>query len=182
MESEASKVQDARAASRRAFMAWMAAAGSAAVGALLLVPGASYVLDPVLRARDKKGGFIRVAALSSLSKDHPIAVPVIGEHVDAWTRSPATRLGTVWLRVLSDDTVAALNAECPHLGCNTTFVAEKSCFGCPCHDSTFALDGTAQGGPAPRALDALEARVLDGHVEVRFQRFRTQLKERVELG
>jgi menaquinol-cytochrome c reductase iron-sulfur subunit len=163
-------------------MTWLTAAGSAAIGAILLVPGASYVLDPVLRARDRKGRFLRVAEFASLSKDHPVSVPVIGEQVDAWTRAPATRLGTVWLRVLGENHVAAWNAECPHLGCKVAFQAEKACFGCPCHDSAFSLEGDVLGGPAPRSMDALETRVLDGHVEVRFQRFRAQTKERVELG
>jgi hypothetical protein len=31
-------------------------------------------------------------------------------------------------------------------------------------------------------MDALEARVQDGHVEVRFQRFRAQIKEQIEVG
>jgi hypothetical protein len=31
-------------------------------------------------------------------------------------------------------------------------------------------------------MDPLEARVVDGEVEVRFVRFRAQVKERVEIG
>ena len=88
----------------------------------------------------------------------------------------------MWLRVLSDDKVAAWNAECPHLGCKVGFDAAKSCFGCPCHDSAFSLDGAVTGGPAPRGMDALESRVQDGHVEVRFARFRAQVKDRIEIG
>ena len=168
--------------SRRAFLTWVTAAGSAVIGAILLVPGSQYVLDPVLRASGKKGRFIRVAELASLSKEHPVSVPVIGEQVDAWTKAPATRLGTVWLRVLPDDQVSAWNAECPHLGCKVGYRAEQGHFGCPCHDSSFSLDGQVTGGPAPRAMDPLEARVRDGHVEVRFVRFRAQTKERIELG
>ena len=182
MESEASKVQDARTSGRRAFMVWLTTAGSTAIGSLLLVPGASYVLDPVLRAREKKGRFIRVAELASLSKDQPVSVPVIGEQIDAWTKAPATRLGTVWLRVLADDRVSAWNAECPHLGCKVALQADKARFACPCHESAFSLDGKVLGGPAPRGMDQLETRIQDGHVEVRFQRFRAQTKERVEIG
>jgi menaquinol-cytochrome c reductase iron-sulfur subunit len=167
---------------RRDFFTWVVAAGSAAIGALLMVPGASYVLDPVLRGGGAKGRWLRVAEFGSLSKDHPVSAPVVGEQVDAWTKAPAVRLGTVWLRVLGDNQVAAWNAECPHLGCKVGFDAEKARFGCPCHDSAFSLDGQVQGGPAPRAMDSLEARVQDGHVEVRFIRFRAQIKERIEMG
>jgi hypothetical protein len=31
-------------------------------------------------------------------------------------------------------------------------------------------------------MDPLEARVQNGHVEVRFARFRAQVKERIEVG
>ena len=166
---------------RRDFFTWLVVAGSAAIGALLALPGASYVLDPVLRSTGKKGRWIRVAELGTLSKDHPISAAVVGEQVDAWTKAPAVRLGTVWLRVMQDEKVAAWNAECPHLGCKVAFNAEQSHFGCPCHDSAFGMDGEVMGGPAPRGMDPLEARVQDGHVEVRFVRYRAQIKERIEV-
>jgi menaquinol-cytochrome c reductase iron-sulfur subunit len=168
--------------SRRDFFTWLAVAGSAAIGAVLAIPGASYVLDPVLRSSGKKGRWIRVAELTSLSKEHPVAAPVIGEQVDAWTKAPAVKLGTVWLRVMPDDKVVALNAECPHLGCKVGFDNTRAQFGCPCHDSSFAMDGAVKGGPAPRGMDPLEVRVQDGHVEVRFVRFRAQVEERIEVG
>jgi menaquinol-cytochrome c reductase iron-sulfur subunit len=168
--------------SRRDFFAWVAAAGSSAIGALLTVPAVAFVLDPLLRSTGSKGRWIRVAEFASLSKDHPTSAAVVGEQVDAWTKATAVRLGTVWLRVVGDDKVAAWNAECPHLGCKVSFDSGKGCFGCPCHDSTFSLDGGVQGGPSPRGLDTLDARVQNGHVEVKFTRFRAQIKERVELG
>jgi Rieske Fe-S protein len=140
------------------------------------------VLDPLVRGGGDKGRWIRVADFASLSKERPVSAPVIGEQVDAWTKASNVRLGTVWLKVTGDDQVSAWNAECPHLGCKVSFDADKSRFGCPCHDSFFALDGQVQGGPAPRPMDALDARVRDGHVEVRFLRFRAQAKERIEIG
>lgn len=167
---------------RRDFFTMVMAAGSAVIGALLAVPGVSYVLDPVLRSTGVKGRWLRVAEFGSLSKDHPVSVPVIGDQVDAWTKASDVKLGTVWLRVLGDNKVGAWNAECPHLGCKVGYDPEKSRFACPCHDSAFSLDGEVKGGPAPRAMDSLEARVQDGHVEVRFVRFRAQIKERIELG
>jgi menaquinol-cytochrome c reductase iron-sulfur subunit len=168
--------------SRRGFLTLLTAAGSAVIGAVLLVPGAAYVLDPVLRSGGAKGRWIRVAELTNLRKDKPVSAPVIGEQVDAWTKAPAVRLGTVWLRVVGDDKVAAWNAECPHLGCKVAYEESKKQFGCPCHDSAFSLDGDVQGGPAPRGMDPLETRVQNGHVEVKFIRFRAQIKERIEIG
>jgi Rieske Fe-S protein len=167
---------------RRGFLTLLTAAGSALIGAILVVPGVQYVLDPVLRSTGMKGRWIRVAELANLAKDKPVSAPVIGEQVDAWTKAPAVRLGTVWLRVLGDDKVAAWNAECPHLGCKVGWSEGKKRFGCPCHDSAFSMEGEVQGGPAPRGMDPLETRVTNGHVEVKFIRYRAQIKERIEIG
>jgi menaquinol-cytochrome c reductase iron-sulfur subunit len=167
---------------RREFFSMIAAVGTVAMGALLVIPGVSFLLDPVLRSTGKKERWLRVAEFKSLSKERPVAVPVVGEQVDAWTRASNVRLGTVWLRVLSDDKVSAWNAECPHLGCKINYDSSKSLFNCPCHASDFSLDGTCLAGPSPRAMDPLPARIQDGHVEVRFARFRPQTKERLEIG
>lgn len=168
---------------RRGVLAGLAAVGGLAIGALLGLPGVSYVLDPLLRRNASKGGgFRKVAELSRLSKEHPIAVAVLGEQTDAWTRAPERKLGTVWLRLVDDNKVEALNAECPHLGCKVGYDAAKKHFACPCHESAFALDGKRKGGPAPRNMDGLETRVVDGSVEVRFVRFRAQVEEQIEIG
>ena len=174
MGSEASK-------SRRTFLTALVGAGSAVIGLVLAVPGAAYVIDPLLRSAGKKGRWVRVAKLDALSEEHPVAVPVIGEQVDAWTRQDNVRLGMVWLRKKGDK-VTALNAECPHLGCKIAYVKEQKHFGCPCHDSSFSEDGARLGGPAPRSMDPLEVRVADGAVEVRFVRYRAQTEERIEVG
>jgi len=167
--------------SRRSFLGVLSAIGGAVITGILAVPGASYVVDPLLRAGGKRGRWIRVAELEGLGSDHPVAVPVVGEQVDAWTKADNVRLGVVWLR-RKGEKVVAFNAECPHLGCKVGYDRDHKKFACPCHDSAFSQDGDRLGGPAPRSLDPLEARVVDGKVEVRFVRFRAQVAERVEVG
>lgn len=181
MGSEASNGKQAPAGGRRTFLTLLIGLGSTLIGAIVGKPAITYVLDPLLRGASKKGRWIRVAKAEALAEDHPVAVPVVGEQVDAWTRAEQVRLGMVWLRK-KGDTVVALNAECPHLGCKVGYDKAKKHFGCPCHDSDFDVDGARKGGPAPRSMDPLEARVVDGEVEVRFVRFRAQVKERVEIG
>lgn len=174
MTSDASK-------SRRSFLAVLAGLGGAAIGLVLAVPGAAYVVDPLLRGSGRKGRWVKLASLQSLGEEHPIAVPVVGEQLDAWTRAQSVRLGMVWLRK-KGESVVALSAECPHLGCKVGYDREQKHFACPCHESAFSPEGERLGGPAPRSLDPLETRVVDGQVEVRFVRFRAQVKERVEVG
>jgi menaquinol-cytochrome c reductase iron-sulfur subunit len=168
---------------RRTFLVALSALGSLFMGAVLAKPAIGYVLDPLRRAGGKLGRWIAVADLDSLDREHPVSLPVVGEQRDAWTRAPAVRLGTVWVqRGKANDQVMAWNAECPHLGCKVGYDKDHKKFGCPCHDSAFSADGKVLGGPAPRSLDPLETRVKDGRVEVRFVRFRAQVRERIEIG
>jgi cytochrome b6-f complex iron-sulfur subunit len=48
------------------------------------------------------------------------------------------------------DGVFAISTVCTHLGCIVKTQAEG--FSCPCHGSTFAIDGAVTKGPAPKAL------------------------------
>jgi menaquinol-cytochrome c reductase iron-sulfur subunit len=75
--------------------------------------------------------------------------------------------------------VHAFSTVCPHLGCGVDFNADKRAFACPCHESAFALDGRVESGPSPRGLDRLEARVVEGRVEVKYQRFRQGTQDKV---
>jgi cytochrome b6-f complex iron-sulfur subunit len=44
----------------------------------------------------------------------------------------------------------ALSNVCPHLGCKVRWEPQNGRFFCPCHEGTFAPDGSATGGP-PKA-------------------------------
>ena len=168
---------------RRNVLGILAGLSAAAAGALWVVPGLRYVADPLLRRPSAGARWKRVAKLDELPSELPIACAVVGERVDAWTRSPAQRLGTVFLRKKGERGLVALQAECPHLGCSIQLDADAHRFACPCHESFFDLEGKQTSGPSPRGMDALETRITaEGDVEVKFERFRTQTRDRVELG
>ncbi|MEM9192489.1 MAG: Rieske (2Fe-2S) protein [Myxococcota bacterium] len=169
------------AGGRRTALKVIIGAASAAVAAVLAVPGVSYVLDPILRRRESTGGFIPVGQESALDDERPISLPVIGEQVDAWTRAPEVLLGTVWLRKVEDELVC-WSATCPHEGCKVGYVADEDKFTCPCHSATFGPDGSYVEGPPKRAMDRLEARIVDGQIEVKFARFKPNTEEKVEVG
>lgn len=46
----------------------------------------------------------------------------------------------------------ALSAVCTHAGCTVSFNGADR-FNCPCHGSSFAVDGAVVNGPAARPLD-----------------------------
>lgn len=60
--------------------------------------------------------------------------------------------------------IVAIHATCTHLGCRVAWVGNDARFRCPCHGSSFDLDGTNLDGPAPRPLEHLAIRVQDGRV------------------
>jgi menaquinol-cytochrome c reductase iron-sulfur subunit len=159
---------------------------------LLLVAGAAATSVGVaaapavvaLGASSKSSGggrWVRTVALASLREGEKKRVTIVADARDAWTRTPAEELGTVWL-VRRGDTVLAFSAVCPHLGCAVSGKGAGEGFVCLCHDSHFAESGDAQHGPSPRGLDPLATRMVGEIVEVDFRRFRPGSRERVEVG
>jgi Rieske Fe-S protein len=61
----------------------------------------------------------------------------------------------------NDGQIVAFTPQCPHLGCAYSYDERNKEFLCPCHTSTFALDGKVLTGPAPRALDRYETKVTE---------------------
>ena len=156
-------------------------AGGAALVCAAVAPPIAYVLAPA----GKRGGggerWVRTVRLDALDEGVTRRIAVIDDRRAAWVTEKSVELGSVWL-VRRGETVQALSAECPHLGCTVTSAPDGAGFACPCHDSYFTADGHRQEGPSPRDMDPLVARVTDGWVEVDFRSFRTGVPDRVEIG
>ena len=58
----------------------------------------------------------------------------------------------------------ALSSVCTHLGCSVR--PSKRFLRCPCHGSTYDLEGQVVRGPAQRALQTFETRVSENRVEI----------------
>ncbi len=61
-----------------------------------------------------------------------------------------------------ESTILAVSAICTHQGC--TVQPKQGELDCPCHGSTYDLQGHNTGGPAPRPLAQYDIRVTDGQV------------------
>jgi cytochrome b6-f complex iron-sulfur subunit/menaquinol-cytochrome c reductase iron-sulfur subunit len=170
----------APAEGRRGALGLLLGLGTVAYAGALVVPACGYLAGSAAAA-DGKERWTRVAKLTQLAEGVAERVKVLGEQRDAFTVSSGQTLGSVWL-VRAGDTVRALSAECPHLGCAIDKSGDGTAFACPCHTSRFTLDGKAEGGPSPRAMDEIAARVVDGFVEVDFRRFRQGIPDKVEVG
>jgi Rieske Fe-S protein len=65
------------------------------------------------------------------------------------------------------------------------YVPARNGFFCPCHNSTFKLDGAIADSksPSPRAMDSLPVEIRGGkEVWVKFQNFRAGLAEKVPVA
>lgn len=115
-----------------------------------------------------------LCTLDALPTDgSPRRFAVTATHQDAWNRTSGI-VGAVYLRRREKD-VLALNVSCPHAGCFVDFSPERAGYFCPCHASSFDLDGSIRDhhSPAPRGLDALEVEVRnEKEIWVKFQNFR----------
>ena len=172
---------------RRAFFT---KAGAVLIGgvaaAFPIAAGVAVFLDPVRRKSGGAAQFVPVANLNALPEDGtPAKFAVVTSRVDAWTKSPSTPVGAVYLRRTGPKTVQAFNVVCPHAGCFVDYVAAKKSYLCPCHNSTFALDGFINDprSPSPRGLDELEVEIRnENEVWVKFQNFLAGVHEKLPLS
>lgn len=157
------------------------------VGLVPIIAGAITILDPLIRRRSQseegnreESGFIRVTSASSLdSTGAPRMFPVIADLQDAWNKFPQTEIGSVYLWKTGDGEIKAFTSRCPHLGCTVNYKPGERLFSCPCHDSSFNLDGSRNNEIPPRGMDPLEAKEVDGEILVRFQKFRAGIHDRI---
>lgn len=153
------------------------ACAAAIGGVTVLVPvgaGVSVFLDPVGR-KTKVREKIFITTLDALPADGaPRKFSIMSSRQDAWSRYPNAPIGAIYLRKTGENSAEALNVVCPHAGCFVDYRPAGRNFFCPCHNSSFALDGKIADAksPSPRALDTLELEIRNGReVWVKFQNF-----------
>jgi menaquinol-cytochrome c reductase iron-sulfur subunit len=159
------------------------ALGACALGVPLAM-GVRVLVSPVA-ARRGDGYIVKLTTLSALpAGGAPLLFEVQVERTDAWTRHPLTAVGAVFLQRIGEREVRAFNASCPHLGCAVEWRTESKTFFCPCHTSSFAVDGVViPPSPAARQLDALEAEVREGdEVWVHFLTFKAGVAEKIVVS
>jgi menaquinol-cytochrome c reductase iron-sulfur subunit len=70
---------------------------------------------------------------------------------------------------------------CPHLGCRYSWVDGQSKFICPCHGSEYTNLGEHLAGPAPRGLDPLPLRDLNGKAELTWIEYKQDTPDLIVL-
>ncbi|HAB15775.1 MAG TPA: Rieske (2Fe-2S) protein [Verrucomicrobiota bacterium] len=150
--------------------------------AVPLVAGICVWLDPLRKSTGAAGAeFSRITNLDALPADGvPRKFTVVADRTDAWTRTPNVPVGALYLTRTGDRQVTALQCICPHAGCFLEYLPQAKEFLCPCHNSTFAVDGkiNAPSSPSPRDMDSLEVELRGNEVWVRFQNFQAGHREK----
>lgn len=125
------------------------------ITAALAAPAAVYLLFP---PKAKKGSdWVDAADLTQIQPKVPEEVVFHRNRVDGW--KVTTEKSTAWVVKTADNKAIAFAPQCTHLGCAYHWDETNKNFLCPCHTSTFDLDGKVLSGPAPRPLDRYQVKI-----------------------
>ena len=151
-------------ASRRALLGRAAIGAGAGAAILAAWPALAALLS---RGSDPAPGelpFLPVAREDQIG-ELPTRFPLSAPMRDGWL-TVLRELGAVWIfrHPGRGDSLIALSASCPHLGCGVERAPNG--YFCPCHESQFDESGARLSGPSPRGLDRLAVRLEHGQVWV----------------
>jgi menaquinol-cytochrome c reductase iron-sulfur subunit len=168
---------------RNFFKSVLASIIGGVLGIVPVIAGLEVFLDP-LRRKIGVSSAVRLTSLEALPDDGiPRKFPVLADRIDAWNKFTQIPIGAVYLRRTGNQ-VQALNAVCPHAGCNVDFLQDRNAYLCPCHNSTFTVAGRIgdPSSPAARGLDALDVELRGNEVWVKFQNFQAGRAEKIPVA
>ncbi len=123
----------------------VAGAGAVVAGAGLLAAGCAGAPAPAAPADDAAGTPVGPAA------DVPVGGAQIFDAAGVVVTQPTA------------GSYSAFSTACPHQGCAVSSI-EGASIVCPCHGSTFALDGSVTQGPAQTPLEDRAITVTNGEI------------------
>ena len=172
--------QKAREITRRSFFASLLGACAGLIATVIGAPMLRFILYPVQSAsRPEK--WTEVGEVTDFDNIHaPVSKTIALIQRDGWREVVAQQ--PVFVSRAADGQLRVLSPICPHLGCSVSWHEKQDKFICPCHGGQFAADGSRLSGPPPRGLDALDAQVKDGKLQVHFQYFRSNVPDRQLLS
>ena len=131
-----------------------------AITAALAIPAGIYLLWPPRSRRN--ADWVEATQLDRLQINDPEECVFRRNRADGWRIS--SEKATAWVVRTGPNQVIAFAPQCTHLGCAYHWDEARRYFICPCHTSTFSIDGQVMSGPAPRPLDRYEVRLDSGKV------------------
>ena len=132
------------------------------IGATLAALAGAYLFFPP-RAK-KQGEWFDAGDIAKLPLNTPQEVTFTRTRADGW--KIISEKATAWVVKHSDNQVVAFAPQCTHLGCAYHWDESNHDFLCPCHTSTFSIDGNVLSGPAPRPLDRYAVKIDGSKLEI----------------
>jgi quinol---cytochrome c reductase iron-sulfur subunit, bacillus type len=161
-QHQSHEVADDLSPTRRSFYIKFIYGIMTAIGAALAAPAAIYLLFP---PKVPKGSqWVDAADLTSLPTGTPEEISYQRTRVDGW--KVTSEKATAWVLKKPDNQVIAFAPQCTHLGCAYHWDDGSHTFICPCHTSSFSIDGKVLAGPAPRPLDRYEVKVDGNRLQI----------------
>ncbi|HSB15376.1 MAG TPA: ubiquinol-cytochrome c reductase iron-sulfur subunit [Bryobacteraceae bacterium] len=130
------------------------------IGLALGLPAAVYLLVPPKPRKESE--WVEAGDVSQLEPGVPNELVFRRNRVDGWKIT--SEKTSAWVVKVSDADVVAFSPICTHLGCAYHWDERKNNFLCPCHSSTFGLDGRVLSGPARRPLERFRVRIENGRL------------------
>jgi len=171
-------VPETFARSRRRFLKVVTVGLGTLAGIALGIPyiGALVGKSSALR----KMAMARVTDVSNLAMGQPVRENFLWQEEDAYIHE--TVVQSVWVIQRSSSETTVFSPICPHAGCYYNWDSGAQQFHCPCHGSTFSMDGRVLGGPAPRPLDTMPHEIKNGVLFVKWERYKSGTTDKVQIS
>ena len=176
-EDTRSTTPDKAGATRRRFLKLLIAVITFFISIVLGIPFIKSLIAS--KAGEEKQIWYRVSDVDSLPEGLPVKLNFFSRIEDAYRHE--TALQSIWAVRHSTAEVTVYSPICTHLGCYYKWDSGAGRFECPCHRSVFAVDGKVLGGPAPRPLDTLPARIDNGVLFVVWEQFKVGIPQKVAV-
>ncbi len=159
-------------AERRSFLGVVIGLITSGIAATLGLAIGRFTIEPALTVSNSEQ-WVDAGLLADIPEGKAVKRVVMIAQEVGWGRF--TEPGSVWV-IRDGEATTVFSAVCPHLGCSINASADG--FICPCHQSSWDGAGAKTGGPTPRGMDALEHRIENGALLVRYQSFKQGVAEK----
>ena len=177
MDGDHSTADVGLAATRRGFMKGFTGMLVVLCSVLVGVPLIGSFIGPAFRKLNPH--WMKVGEIAALPLGQPVDLASADVQADAYIRETVDR--HIWAIRRFAAEVTVFSPICPHLGCRFDWDPSTKTFRCPCHGSVYSLDGKVLGGPAPRPLDTLPAKIEKGELYVEWMQFKSGTAEKIPV-
>lgn len=143
---------------RRDFMKTAIIAIGGVIGGAIGLPAIPYIIGPAQKQDNED--WIRLGSVSKVELNVPTLFKTSIETQTGWIE--AEEEFSVYVLTENGQEFVVMSNVCTHLGCRVRWIPDQEGFFCPCHNASFAKDGSVADGPPPRPLDQFENKVEDG--------------------